>query len=338
MRLCSMQPFLPSIEFDMNVQPIVCVSKCLGFAKCRYNGVTIYDDFVEKLKPYVEYVTVCPEVEIELGVPRDPVRVVVHKQERKLMQPATGKDITPAMNRFCETFLEQIHEVDGFLLKSRSPSCGIKDVKIYAKMEKSASIGKGAGFYGSAVMTRFPKHPVEDEGRVRNFRIREHFLTQLFAYSRFRHTKKTKSMAALVQFQAENKLLLMAYNQKELKILGQIVANQDRRPVNDVYNLYEDHFYNALCTPARYTSNINVLMHAIGHFSKNLTQQEKKYFLTSLERYREGKIPLSATLSVLRSWIIRFEDSYLNQQTFFEPYPEALVEITDSGKGRKLAK
>jgi len=322
----------------MNARPIVCVSKCLGFDKCRYNGVAIHDDFVEKLKPHVDYVTVCPEVEIGLGIPRNPVRVVAHKDEKKLMQPATSKDVTPAMNNFCKTYLGQIGEVDGFLLKSRSPSCGIKDVKIYSRMEKSASIGKGAGFFGSAVMARFPEHPVEDEGRVRNFRIREHFLTQLFAYSKFRHTKKTRSMGALVQFQAESKLLLMAYNQKELKILGRIVANQDKRPVDDVYNLYEEHFHNALCTPARYTSNINVLMHAMGHFSKNLTPQEKEYFFASLERYRNGKIPLSATLSVLRSWIVRFEDGYLNQQTFFEPYPEALVEITDSGKGRKLAK
>ena len=322
----------------MNARPIVYVSKCLGFDKCRYNGITIYDEFVEKLKPHVDYVTVCPEVEIGLGIPRNPVRVVAHKDEKKLMQPATGKDVTPAMNDFCQTYLGQIDEVDGFLLKSRSPSCGIKDVKIYSRMEKSASIGKGAGFFGSAVMARFPKHPVEDEGRLRNFRIREHFLTQLFAYSKFRHTKKTRSMGALVQFQAESKLLLMAYNQKELKILGQIVANQDKRPVDDVYNLYEDHFYNALCTPARYTSNINVLMHAMGHFSKDLTPQEKEYFLASLERYRDGKIPLSATLSILRSWIVRFENGYLNQQTFFEPYPEALVEITDSGKGRKLTK
>lgn len=322
----------------MNARPIVYVSKCLGFDKCRYNGITIYDDFVEKLKPHVDYVTACPEVEIGLGVPRDPVRIVAHKDDKRLMQPATGKDVTPAMNDFCKTFLGQIQEVDGFLLKSRSPSCGIKDVKIYARMEKSASIGKGAGFYGASVMEWFPRHPIEDEGRVRNFRIREHFLTQLFAYCRFRHTKRTKSMGALVQFHAENKLLLMAYNQKELKILGQIVANKDRRTVDEVYNLYEDHFYSALCTPARYTSNINVMMHAMGYFSKDLIPQEKKYFLESLERYREGRIPLSATLSVLRSWIVRFEESYLNQQIFFEPYPEALVEITDSGKGRKLTK
>jgi uncharacterized protein YbgA (DUF1722 family)/uncharacterized protein YbbK (DUF523 family) len=322
----------------VNARPIVYVSKCLGFATCRYNGITINDDFVEKLKPHVDYVTVCPEVEIELGVPRDPVRIVVYKNEKKLVQPATGRDVTSAMHNFCDAFLGQIHEVDGFLLKSRSPSCGIKDVKIYARMEKSASLGKGAGFFGSAVMVRFPEHPVEDEGRIRNFRIREHFLTQLFAYNRFRNTKKTSSMAALVQFHTENKLLLMAYNQNELRILGQTVANQDKRPVDEVYRLYEDHFHSALCTPARYTSNINVLMHAMGHFSDNLTPQEKKYFLASLERYRDGKIPLSATLSVLRSWIIRFEDSYLNQQTFFEPFPEALVEITDSGKGRKLTK
>ncbi len=307
-----------------HVRPIVYISKCLGFAQCRYNGVTIYDDFVEKLKPHVDYITVCPEVEIGLGVPRDPVRIVAHKDERKFVQPLTGKDVTSAMNNFCETFLGQIPKVDGFLLKSRSPSCGIKDAKIYAKMEKSASIGKGAGFFGSAVLARFPKHPVEDEGRIRNFCIREHFLTRLFAFARFRAMSRRKSIRELVEFHTANKFLLMAYNQKELKILGQIVADKKNQPINDVLAHYREHLYRALSKPPLCTSDINVLMHSLGHFSKDLTHGEKVFFLESLKKYSAGKTPVSTVLSILRAWIIRFEETSLNHQTFFEPYPEVL--------------
>ena len=57
-------------------RPTVIASRCLGFAKCRYNGQTISDDFVRKLEPHVEFVTTCPEVEIGLGVPRNPIRIV----------------------------------------------------------------------------------------------------------------------------------------------------------------------------------------------------------------------------------------------------------------------
>jgi uncharacterized protein YbgA (DUF1722 family) len=126
----------------------------------------------------------------------------------------------------------------------------------------------------------------------------------------------------------------MAYSQKELRKLGQIVANHEKRGVIDVFADYEAHLAAALSRAARYTSHINVLMHTLGYFSKELSSREKAHFLDLLEQYRKAKIPLSAINSVLRSWILRFDTEYLESQVYFEPYPAELVEITDSGKGR----
>ncbi|MBM3315413.1 DUF1722 domain-containing protein, partial [candidate division WOR-3 bacterium] len=86
--------------------------------------------------------------------------------------------------------------------------------------------------------------------------------------------------------------------------------------------------------PPRYTNAINVLMHALGYFSKLLTPAEKSHFLSSLERYRSGRLPLSAPVGILQSWIVRFNEPYLSRQHFFRPYPEELLVISDSGKGR----
>ncbi len=319
-----------------SVQPVVVVSKCLGFARCRYNGITIDDDFVSHLKPYVEYRPVCPEVEIGLGVPRDPIRIVRKKNLDRLMQPATGRDHTDRMRDFSEEFLRSCTGVDGFILKARSPSCGIKDVKIFASTDKGPATGKDAGFFGRAVLERFPHLPVENEGRIRNFRIREHFLTKLYTFARFRTLERT--MGSLVDFHSAHKLMLMSYHQAELRNCGRIVANQEKLPVREVFSQYMAHLHKAFAGVPRYTSNINVLMHALGYFKKELSAKEKKFFLTSLERYRAGKIPLSANLGIVRSWIVRFNVTYLDQQKFFEPYPEGLVEITDSGIGRTLRK
>lgn len=128
----------------------------------------------------------------------------------------------------------------------------------------------------------------------------------------------------------------MAYNQNELRILGRIVANHERRSTDEVVTNYEAHLFNALVRPPRDTSNINVLMHALGHFSEGLSSSEKSFFLNTIEEYRDERIPLSVPLNTLKSWAVRFEDDYLMQQTFVEPYPFELVEITDSGKGRDL--
>ena len=73
---------------------------------------------------------------------------------------------------------------------------------------------------------------------------------------------------------------------------------------------------------------------AVWYFSKKLTGKEKAYFLDLLENYRNEKIPLSAVLTVLESWIIKYDEEYLASQTYFAPYPPELVEIGDSGKGR----
>jgi uncharacterized protein YbgA (DUF1722 family) len=212
----------------------------------------------------------------------------------------------------------------------------LRDVKVYSGSGETMPTGKGAGFFGGAVLERFDGWVAEDEGRLTNFKIREHFLTNVYAMSRFRIISPSAAMKNLVRFQAENKLLLMAYNQTEMRALGRIVANHDRLAAHEVFEHYEKRLRRALRKPPRYTSNINVLMHALGYFSKELSSNEKAFFLDSLENYRAGKIPLSSLLYIVRSWIIRFGTEYLMSQTYFLPYPEELVEITDSGKGRKL--
>lgn len=193
-------------------KPSVIVSKCLEFDACRYNGQLISDGFVRNLQKFVRFIPVCPEVEIGLGIPREPIRIVLKGESLRLQQPATGLDLTKEMTDFAHTYLDALRDVDGFILKSRSPSCGPKDVKVYT--EGSIPAGKNSGLFAQEVLARFSNLAIEDEGRLRNFAIREHFLTKLFTLASFRRVKKQGTMKSLVLFQSENKLLLMSYNQK----------------------------------------------------------------------------------------------------------------------------
>jgi uncharacterized protein YbgA (DUF1722 family)/uncharacterized protein YbbK (DUF523 family) len=317
-------------------RPIIIVSKCLGFEHCRYNGEIINDEFAGRMADHVDYRPVCPEVEIGLGVPRDPIHIVSKRGALSLVQPATGRDVTGLMLDFCRDFLGSLGEVDGFLLKFRSPSCGTNDVKIYASNASSGAMGKGSGFFGNAVLESFPDLAVETEGRLKNFRLREHYLTRIFTMARWRETAEAGRMKDLIDFHSRHKFLLMAYNQAELKKLGAIAANQDHSNVGEVFGLYRQHLSRALSRMPRYTSNINVLMHALGYFTKGLSAKEKSYFLDTLQRYRDRAIPMSVPTSIMNSWIIRFDQDYLDQQVFFRPYPEELNLISDSGKGRDL--
>lgn len=214
-------------------KPVVVVSRCLEFDAVRYDGSRIRDEFVRALKPHVTFIPVCPEVEVGLGVPREPVRIVEARGKRRLVQPATGLDVTEKMQRFAAAFLDGLDAVDGFILKSRSPTSGIKDVKIYPGTAKTAPSAKGAGFFGGAVLARFGHLAVDDEGRLKNLRLREHFLTKLFTLAAFREMKGSGAPRDLVQFHAENKLLLMAYNQTRMRALGRVVADAGRSPLAD---------------------------------------------------------------------------------------------------------
>lgn len=307
-------------------RPKVVVSRCLEFDHCRYNGGMISSPVVVKLKKHVDFLPICPEVEIGLGVPRDPVRIVLDRGDYRLIQPSSGKDVTEKMKAFCTSFLDSIENVDGFILKFRSPSCGLKDVKVYPAGGQGI-IEKTSGYFGGAVLEKYPFLAVEDEGRLRNDRIKEHFLTKLFTFAAFRKVKSEGSMKDLISFHTQNKFLLMAYNQAELRKLGEITANREGKPFKELVSEYETHLYSALSRAPRYTSTINVLMHAFGYFSDRLSSREKTLFFEWVQKYREGKTSLCPAISTIRSWIVRFESDYLMHQTFFELYPENLMEI-----------
>lgn len=308
-------------------RPVVVLSKCLEQEACRYNAQVIRDDFVRELEPFVDFRMTCPEVEVGLGVPRDPIRLVQLDGSVRLVQPSTGLDLTGAMRSFADGFLGSLGEVDGFILKNRSPSCGLKDVKIHPADGNGPPTGKGPGLFAERVLDRFGHLAVEDEGRLRNPQIRHHFLTRLFAFAAFRAVERKPAMRDIVEYHSRNKLLFMAHNQTGMRRLGNVVANHERNPVGDVVAAYRDELNRVLARPARPRAWVNVAQHASGYFSESLSTREKTFFGTLLDEYRRGRQPLQSVLSVLAGWLARIEVPYLEAQTFFEPYPVPLLRL-----------
>jgi uncharacterized protein YbgA (DUF1722 family) len=233
------------------------------------------------------------------------------------------------MDTFSNSFLGSLDPVDGFILKSGSPSSGFKNVKIYPTIEKSASIGRGPGFFGKAVIQRFPNLAIEDERRLLNPRIKEHFLTKLFTLASFRGLKKSGRIRDLIRFHSNNKYLLTAYNQKELRVLGKVVANQERKPIGEIMETYQNALHSAFSRTPSVGAHVNVMLKIMGYFSHQLSKDERSFFLNSIEKYRAGRLPLSANMNILKAWIVRFRQEYLMSQTLLEPYPEPLVELDD---------
>lgn len=157
--------------------------------------------------------------------------------------------------------------------------------------------------------------------------IREHFLNRIFITAAFRDMKESGSINELIRFHTENKLLLMAYDKQELKLMGDMVANRQREPFSEIVSGYERHLLDAISRPANHKSIINVLLHCLGYFSNELTHPEKRLLLDHIQMYREDKVSLLTCKVILRSWILRFENEYLMNQTFFDPYPPGLMGV-----------
>ena len=216
------------------VKPKIIISKCLEFDACRYDGQLINNKYIKKLKDFIDFNPICPEVEIGMGVPRKPVHIINDAKKNLLYQKETGQEFSTKMNSFSDEYILKIGTVDGFILKSGSPSCGIKSAKIYSK-KTPAPIGKGSGLFASKIIKKFPNHPKEEEKRLNNPFLREHFFTSIFTISDFRNVT---TITNLHQYHAKHKYLFMSYNQLLMKKMGEIAANKKRKKIKDVLNNY----------------------------------------------------------------------------------------------------
>lgn len=307
-------------------QPRIVVSRCLGFEHCRYNGDVISSDVVDALSGHVEYVPVCAEVEIGLGVPRNPVRLVRSDGETHMVQRDTLRDVTMLMDSFSETFVASVGDIDGCILKGRSPSCGLRDAKAYGSIESPFVLEKTSGLFARTLMDAHPTLAMEDELRLKNIRIREHFLTKVFTHARYREMAEAHTLKDLIAFHTQNKYLFMAYHQNELREMGRAVANQHLYDFDELLDIYRGHLDTMFASPPRPESYINVMEHMFGYFSRELSARERAHFLSLVKEYREGLVPLSALRALIVTWALRFEDDYVLEQTVIEPYPNLFVD------------
>lgn len=305
-------------------KPLIVVSKCLEFEACRYNGERIASSFIGRLEPHVRFRPVCPEVEIGLGTPRDPIRIYLQGEQKNLYQPSTRRHLTREMNAFSRRYLEGLEEVDGFILKAKSPSCAITDARIFPAPDSEEQIAQGPGLFAGAALEAFGSLAFVDETGLNEPNTRSGFLSKIFALAAFREARESGRPARLTRYHAENKLLFIAHHQETMREMGRITANHEKRAFSEVASSYENALLRLLARTPGQASWVNALAHAMGHLSEKISARDKASFLDALQAYREGKIPLDGPIESLREWTARFGSEYLEKQTIFEPYPRAL--------------
>ncbi len=312
------------------------VSACLLGQEVRFDGGHKRNDFLTgTLGNSVEFVAVCPEVDIGLGTPRESLRLVRDDSGAvRMIANKSRADVTDTMRAYAERRAAALERDDlsGYVLKKDSPSCGMERVRIYGRAGMPARDGRG--LFAEALIRRQPNLPVEEEGRLNDPGLRENFIERVFAYHRMRalfaardiHARHLQwTVGALVAFHTAHKLTLMAHSPRAYAELGRLVADSKRIERAELRDRYSAEFMAALrklATPARH---VNVMQHIAGYLRERCDADSRRELMEVIEEYRRETVPLVVPLTLIRHWVRRFDIAYLKGQTYLEPHPRELM-------------
>ncbi|MCA9519469.1 MAG: DUF523 and DUF1722 domain-containing protein [Myxococcales bacterium] len=304
------------------------ISACILGQEVRFNGGHKLDRFIrDTLGQYVEFVPVCPEVEIGLGVPRETLRLVGQSgSPRRLVAPKSGSDHTETMVSYAKRRVDELERLElcGYILQKSSPSCGMERVKVYPPTEGAAPIKEGRGVFADVLMQQLPLLPVEEDGRLNDPILRENFVERIFAYRRLRaFFASSWTIGGLVRFHAAEKLLLMAH--QSYKRLGQLVANARNVERESLAREYRRGFLEAMASRSTVNKHVNVLQHIAGYFRGPLDPASRDEVHDLIEAYRSRMVPLVVVTTLMKHHIRTLELSYLSQQSYLNPHPRELM-------------
>jgi uncharacterized protein YbgA (DUF1722 family)/uncharacterized protein YbbK (DUF523 family) len=302
------------------------ISACLLGEKVRWNGVGARDAFItETLGKFVQWVPVCPEVECGLPIPRETMRLVGPIDNPRLVTSRSGIDHTERMQTWIQKRLAELESQDlvGFIFKKDSPSSGLMRVKVYNASGMPEK--KGTGLFARAFVERFPRVPVEEEGRLNDPKLRETFIEQIFTFQRWRQTlARGRRMGSLVEFHTRHKLLLLSHSPNHYREMGRLVATGKGQAADVLFDGYEKLLLEALRLKTTHKKQINVLQHMLGYFKNDLSHDEKQEILEILNNYRREQLPLIVPLTLINHYVRKYDQPYLAQQVYLNPHPAEL--------------
>ena len=299
------------------------ISTCLLGERVRYDGGHKWDRFLtDTLGQYVEYVSVCPEVECGLPVPRESMHLEGDPDSPRLVTSRTKQDLTEQMVQWARQRVIELEKEDlcGFIFKSDSPSSGMERVRVYN--EKGMPSKKGVGIFARIFMEHFPLLPVEEEGRLHDPKLRDNFIERIFTLKRWREAIAQRlNRGVIVDFHTKHKLLILSHSPKHYQLMGRLVAKAKEIPLNELYQQYQTLLMESLKLKTTPKKNANVLQHMMGYFKEQLSHDEKQELLQVIDHYRQEYIPLIVPITLIQHYVRKYDQAYLKEQVYLHPHP-----------------
>ncbi|AMK11324.1 YbgA family protein [Pseudodesulfovibrio indicus] len=301
------------------------ISACLAGQPVRYDGSAAKAEHLTgTLAKYLDFHPVCPEVGCGMGVPREAVRLVGTPENPRLVGNRTGRDWTATMRDWAGPALDELEKqrLCGFIFKAKSPSSGLSRVKVYAEDGGQPVSYAGVGLFASLVTERFPLLPVEDDGRLHDVGLRANFIERIFVEHRWHQlADQGLTMKALIDFHTRHKMLVRAHDVAGYRELGKLVADGKHLGLDALARQYHERLAKALALKPTVRKNVDVLMHAMGYFKKQLSPDEKQECLEIIDNYRNELVPLIVPVTLLNHYVRKYDDAYLRGQYYLNPHP-----------------
>lgn len=302
------------------------ISSCLLGEEVRYNGGHKLSRLCsDELNRYFEYVPLCPEVGIGMGVPRKPIRLVGDPdQPRAVGSENPDQDFTEQLEAFSRASIEQLNGICGYIFIKGSPSCGLFRVKVY-RDNGYPSDTPGMGIHARVITRTWPLLPVEEAGRLLDPVLKENFIARVFAWHNW-HEVKARGLtpARIVDFHSRYKYSLMANHPQAYTELGQMVAEAGKHDSEILGERYFAGLMQALGNKASRKTHTNVLMHLQGYLKQQLQSQEKQKLTEVIDQYRRGILPLIVPITLLKHHFNNHPNEYIARQAYLQPYPDEL--------------
>ncbi len=282
----------------------IAVSECLTGAPVRYDGGHRASAWPrEAFEGLYRFRPICPEVGIGLGVPRAPIRLVgTPASARAVGVEDPLLDVTEPLRAYANARLTELDDVDGYIFKARSPSCGLEAVALHPNAGSPAT-PKGRGIFAAAIATARPNLPLEDGENLFDAGALESFVTRSFVHAFWRHTFADGIDAArLVAFHSACKYLVMAHDVPGYRRLGVLVSDLS----GDLQTIAPRYFamlMHTLATPPTRSSHANVLQHLQGYLKRTLGEEQRRTLAASIDAYRRGTDSHEAPLDALREYL-----------------------------------
>lgn len=303
------------------------ISSCLTGEKVRYDGEhQRFNYATDVLAAYFSLVPVCPEVEVGMPVPRETIHLEGDPADPRVIAPGSGTDWTRRLKSWSRRRLRELaaENLSGYIFKKNSPSCGVYRVKVYNDQGKYSRVGRG--LFAAAFTAAYPLAPVEDEDRLGDEKIRDHFIERVFAYHRLKRVFAGRwHRKSVVAFHRGEKYVLMAHSPRFAKDLDKLVESIAKMTPAAFRDRYGELFM--ACLEAR--STVNRQVKVLGRITRDLravlSPAELNQANTLLQKYRQGLVPRIVPLALLKHFAEIHDVSPLKEQSYLYPHPGELM-------------